>query len=68
MGMDWRPFTQVAVNCTLEIPKHKPGLEFVLRGTSMPAIEKAFVIDKRIVFSGELLVGVEYVACVEDCS
>lgn len=68
MRNDHKNCTQITTNGTLTIPEHKPNIDFLLRVTSTPCIDKTVVVDKKVVFSGRVLIGVEYVACIPDCS
>lgn len=52
------------MNGTLVVPSHKPDIERILRVTSTPVINKTAVISKKVVFSGHVLIHIEYVACV----
>jgi hypothetical protein len=58
--------TQLTIKDTLIIPSDKPDIEFLLRLTATPTIDKAAAADKKITFSGHILIYIEYVAGVPD--
>ncbi|CVK20611.1 MULTISPECIES: DUF3794 domain-containing protein [Sporomusa] len=61
-----RKSRQFMIGDTLTIPQDKPDIEFLLRMTAVPTIDKATGADKKVIFSGHVLVTIEYVACVPD--
>ncbi|MEL7636071.1 MULTISPECIES: DUF3794 domain-containing protein [Sporomusa] len=61
-----RKSTQVSITDKLSIPCHKPDIESILRVTTTPIIDKTVTMHKKVIFSGHILVCVEYVACVPD--
>ncbi|MBP2637383.1 MAG: hypothetical protein H6Q72_3290 [Firmicutes bacterium] len=63
-----RKSTQLALNDTLLLPCDKPDIECILRATVTPSFEKVMAADRRLIFSGDILIHVEYVACVPDGS
>jgi hypothetical protein len=54
--------TEFTVNGTLTIPKHIPDIDFILRVTSTPIIEKTSTLDKQITFSGHVIICIEFVS------
>lgn len=60
--------TQTVVANTLMLPENKPSIDQLLRLTTRPYIDKALVVDRGIMFSGHLLLFVEYAAHVANCS
>jgi len=54
---------QEALTATLVIPDNKPDIERVIRVTSTPVIKRITAICRKVVFTGEVDVFVEYVAC-----
>lgn len=60
--------TQTAVANTLMLPEHKPSIDQLLRLTTSPFIDKTLVVDHGIMYSGHLLLFVEYAASVPNCS
>ncbi|AIF51038.1 DUF3794 domain-containing protein [Pelosinus sp. UFO1] len=54
--------TQFAVNGTLTLPKHTPDIDFILRVTSTPIIQKTIILDKQISFSGHVNICIEFVS------
>ena len=57
---------QLMIKDTLIIPAEKPDIEFILRVSSRPTVDKVVVTNRRIDFSGQILIGVEYVAYASD--
>lgn len=68
MSSDPKYSTQSALHGKLSLPEKKPDVDFLLRVTSTPFIDKIVVLDKTIMFSGHILVCVEYVARLPDCA
>lgn len=56
--------TQLIINDTLTIPRDKPDIEFLLRMTVTPTIDNGAGADRKIIFSGHILICIEYVASV----
>lgn len=54
--------TQFAVNGMLTLPKHTPDVDFLLRVTSTPIIQKTIILDKQISFSGHVNICIEFVS------
>lgn len=55
-----------SITVNLTIPDDKPDIDFLLRATSIPVIEKTIVSVKQVTFSGHLDIYTEYVSCVPD--
>lgn len=64
--MKCKKSTSFAVNGTLTLPKNTPEIDFILRVTSTPKIEKTIIIDKQISFSGHVVICVEFVSSKND--
>lgn len=60
--------TQTVVTNTLVLPENKPSIAQLLRATTSAHIDKSLVVDRGILFSGHLLMFVEYAAQVPNCS
>lgn len=58
--------TQLTINDTLTIPADKPDIEFLLRATATPVINSGSGGEKKINFSGHILICIEYVAGIPD--
>ncbi|QDR82805.1 DUF3794 domain-containing protein [Sporomusa termitida] len=58
--------TQLTINDILTIPEDKPDIEFLLRVTATPVINKGAGAEKTINFSGHILICIEYVAGIPD--
>ncbi len=54
------------INDNLVLPSDKPDIDFLLRVTSIPIIEKTTVNARQVTISGHLDVFTEYVSCVAD--
>ena len=54
---------QLSIAKTLVIPDNKPDIERVLRVTTTPEVMKTSIIKGKVIFTGELKIFVEYVAC-----
>lgn len=54
--------TQFAVNGMLPLPSHTPDIDFLLRVTSTPIIERTIILDKQISFSGHVNICIEFVS------
>jgi len=54
--------TQFAVNGILTLPNHIPDIDYILRVTSTPIIDKTIIVDKQINFSGHVIICVEFVS------
>ncbi len=53
-------------NVNLIMPDDKPDIDFLLRATSIPVIEKTIVSINQVTFSGYFDIFTEYVSCVPD--
>ena len=60
--MKFKKSTEFTVNGILTIPKHTPDIDFILRVTSTPIIEKTIILDKQISFSGNVIICIEFVS------
>ncbi|MDR3561297.1 MAG: DUF3794 domain-containing protein [Negativicutes bacterium] len=63
MSRHCRRKNQEALTATLVIPDTKPDIERVLRVISTPEVKRISAICRKVVFTGEVHVLVEYVAC-----
>lgn len=59
---------KLAVNEKLLLSECKPDIEFILRITTTPMIEKVQVRDKQVSLEGHLFIFVEYAACTSECT
>lgn len=64
--MECKKSIQFAVNGILTVPKHTPHIDFILRVTSTPIIEKTIILDKQISFSGRVIICIEFVSSKPD--